>query len=84
MWQQLPRPAPDCEVCEQDQHELRVQQRPGGREGGPHPGQVEQGLHNQVCPPGAPEIDAPQGEHEAQPASRGIILLMRVSDVRCK
>ena len=46
MWKQLSRTASNREVCEQDQHELRVQQRRGGRQGGPHSLQVVQGVHH--------------------------------------
>ena len=77
--EQLPRPAPDREVRQQDQHELRVQQRRGGRAGGAYLVPVVAGLHNQVRAAGAQKTHAPEGEHETQSASRGLLLL----DVVC-
>ena len=78
MREQLPRPAPDREVRQQDQHELRVQQRRGGRAGGAYLVPVVAGLHNQVRAAGAQKTHAPEGEHETQPASRGLLLLVWV------
>merc|ERR1712242_187632 len=70
-----PRPAADREVRQQDQHELRVQQRRGGRAGGAYLVPVVAGLYNQVRAAGAQETHATEGEHETQSAPRGLLLL---------
>ena len=36
---------------------------------------MEQRVHYQVGPPGASQVDAAEGQHEAEPATRGFHLL---------